>query len=78
MIYRKEFDGLRAIAVIAVIIYHINNNYLPNGFLGVDIFLVLSGFLITSIIQESLKEKKFHIATFLKKDFLGYILHISQ
>lgn len=67
--YRKEFDGLRAIAVIAVLIYHINTHYLPNGFLGVDIFLVISGFLITSIIQKSIQEKKFDIVLFLKKRF---------
>lgn len=69
MVYRKEFDGLRAIAVIAVILYHLNNNYLPNGFLGVDIFLVISGFLITSIIQGGLKENRFDIFIFLKKRF---------
>ena len=70
MIYRKELDGLRAVAVIAVIIYHLNANYLPNGFLGVDIFLVLSGFLITSIIQESSASKRnFDITTFLKNRF---------
>ncbi|MBA2648548.1 MAG: acyltransferase [Legionella sp.] len=70
MIYRKEFDGIRAIAVIAVIIYHMNTNYLPNGFLGVDIFLVISGFLITSIIQEGFKNHTFKISEFIKRRFL--------
>lgn len=46
--YRPEIDGLRAIAVIAVIINHFNKALLPSGFLGVDIFFVISGYVITS------------------------------
>lgn len=69
MEYRNELNGIRAIAVIAVIIYHLNNAFLPNGFLGVDIFLVLSGFLITTIICKAIEEKKFNIFIFLKKRF---------
>ncbi len=49
--YRKEIDGLRGIAVIAVIINHLNKNWLPGGFLGVDIFFVISGFVITSSLS---------------------------
>lgn len=64
--YRPDIDGLRAIAVISVIIFHINPSWLPSGFLGVDIFFVLSGFLITSIIYREMSEgvfsfKKFYI-----------------
>lgn len=46
--YRPEIDGLRALAVIAVIINHFNKNILPSGYLGVDMFFVISGFVITS------------------------------
>ena len=46
--YRPEIDGLRAFAVIAVIINHFNKDILPSGFLGVDIFFIISGFVITS------------------------------
>jgi peptidoglycan/LPS O-acetylase OafA/YrhL len=48
-------DGLRAIAVVAVIVYHLNPSWLPGGFLGVDIFFVISGYLITSLILSELQ-----------------------
>lgn len=48
--YRPAIDGLRAIAVVAVIIGHANEKWLPGGWLGVDIFFVISGFLITSLL----------------------------
>ena len=46
--YRPDIDGLRAVAVIAVIINHFNKELLQSGYLGVDIFFVISGFVITS------------------------------
>jgi peptidoglycan/LPS O-acetylase OafA/YrhL len=60
--YRPEIDGLRAIAIFSVIIYHFkinifNQEIFPGGFLGVDIFFVISGFLITSTILNELKLK---------------------
>ncbi len=50
--YRKEIDGLRAISVITVIINHFNKDILPGGYLGVDIFFVISGFVITSSLYQ--------------------------
>ena len=52
MPYRPHIDGLRAIAVVAVILFHFQWHTLPGGFLGVDIFFVISGFLITQLLSE--------------------------
>ena len=52
MTYRSEIDGLRALAVCSVLIYHFFPNILPNGYLGVDIFFVISGFVITSSLYQ--------------------------
>ena len=53
--YRPEIDGLRAFAVIAVIINHFNKDLLPSGYLGVDIFFVISGYVITSSLADQSK-----------------------
>lgn len=50
--YQPALDGLRAISVIAVILYHANVSWMPGGFLGVEVFFVVSGFLITSLMIE--------------------------
>ncbi len=55
-LYRPEIDGLRAIAVIAVIINHFNKEILPSGYLGVDIFFVISGYVITSSLSNKKSE----------------------
>ncbi|WP_273028363.1 acyltransferase family protein [Massilia timonae] len=62
--YRPDIDGLRAVAVIAVVLYHGWPNYLPGGFIGVDIFFVISGYLITSIILSALEQDRFSILEF--------------
>ncbi|MDR2844576.1 MAG: acyltransferase, partial [Puniceicoccales bacterium] len=62
--YIPALDGIRAIAILGVFIYHISPLSLPGGFLGVDVFFVLSGFLITSIILHDLKNKQFSFSEF--------------
>lgn len=62
-IYRPEIDGLRAVAVLAVITHHFFNQFLPSGYLGVDVFFVISGFVITSYFVNA---PKFSAAKFLK------------
>lgn len=54
--YRPEIDGLRALAVVAVIIHHLDKEILPSGFLGVDVFFVISGFVITTSIAKRTDE----------------------
>jgi len=58
-LYRPEIDGLRAFAVLAVIINHFNSGFLQSGYLGVDIFFVISGFVITSSLSEKKSENFF-------------------
>ncbi len=62
--YRPEIDGLRGIAVLGVIIFHANKTLLPGGYLGVDVFFVISGFLITSIILREMAEGNFRLRDF--------------
>jgi peptidoglycan/LPS O-acetylase OafA/YrhL len=65
--YRPDIDGLRAVAVIAVVLYHGWPNFFPGGFIGVDIFFVISGYLITSIIVSDLKRDRFSILGFYSR-----------
>ncbi|MFK7849084.1 MAG: acyltransferase family protein [Rhodothermales bacterium] len=65
--YREDIDGLRAIAVLAVLGFHVSDKFLPGGFIGVDIFFVISGFLITRIIWKDLDAKTFSFSTFYAK-----------
>ncbi|NHZ62863.1 acyltransferase family protein [Massilia genomosp. 1] len=62
--YRPDIDGMRALAVIAVIAFHAWPTWFAGGFVGVDIFFVISGFLITSILLSQLEKGKFSIADF--------------
>lgn len=62
--YRPDIDGLRALAVLSVLLFHGFPEVLPGGFAGVDIFFVISGFLITGIIWQENKEDKFSFLSF--------------
>ncbi|MDF2641511.1 MAG: acyltransferase family protein, partial [Pseudomonas sp.] len=66
MDFRKDINGLRAIAVVAVLLYHFQPAWLPGGFAGVDVFFVISGFLITGIIMRGLKAGTFSLSAFYK------------
>ncbi len=67
MKYRKEIDGLRAIAVLPVILFHAGFKSFSGGFVGVDIFFVISGYLITTIILGELEHDKFSIVNFYER-----------
>ncbi|MCF6442479.1 acyltransferase [Pseudoalteromonas luteoviolacea] len=64
MQFRKDINGLRAVAVIAVVLFHFNPNWVPGGFAGVDVFFVISGFLMTGIIFKGITEGNFSISKF--------------
>lgn len=65
--YRPEIDGLRAIAVLPVILFHAGFEWFSGGFVGVDVFFVISGYLITTIIISEMAEEKFSIVNFYER-----------
>ena len=65
--YRRDIDGLRAIAVLAVVFYHAKFPAFEGGFVGVDIFFVISGYLITSIILNDLRANRFSFLRFYER-----------
>jgi len=65
--YRPAIDGLRSIAVAAVLVFHLSPPLLPGGFLGVDLFFVISGFLITSIVLEESVRGEFSFLRFYQR-----------
>jgi len=67
MNYRSDIDGLRAVAVVPVVLFHANIAGFSGGFVGVDIFFVISGFLITSIIHKELSDSRFSIVRFYER-----------
>lgn len=79
--YRPDIDGLRAVAVLAVVIYHAFPNLMRGGFIGVDVFFVISGYLISTIIFESLDRGAFSFAEFyarrIKRIFPALLLVLA-
>lgn len=65
--YRPDIDGLRAIAVVPVVLYHFGVSGFGGGFVGVDVFFVISGFLITSLIFGELREGRFSVLRFYER-----------
>lgn len=65
--YRPEIDGLRAVAVLAVMLYHAGFSLFAGGYVGVDIFFVISGYLITGIVVRECSEGRFSLATFWER-----------
>ncbi len=65
--YRPEIDGLRSIAVLSVLAFHLDRDLLTGGFVGVDVFFVLSGFLITSIINRGMGDRTFSLLAFYQR-----------
>jgi len=62
--YRPDIDGLRAVAVLAVVLFHAKIPGFSGGFVGVDVFFVISGYLITGLIAQDWKADRFSFATF--------------
>ena len=67
MDYRQEIDGLRALAVLPVILFHAGFQSFSGGFVGVDVFFVISGYLITTIILAELEQDRFSIINFYER-----------
>lgn len=72
MKYRNDIQGLRALAVLFVFIFHLSNKFLPGGFVGVDMFFVISGYLISKIVLKKISTEKFNLFDF----YIGRIKRI--
>src|ERR1035438_9814169 len=65
--YRGDIDGLRAMAVIPVVLYHIGFSAFSGGFVGVDVFFVISGYLIASMLMGDIRNARFSIVGFYER-----------
>src|SRR5665213_1349596 len=65
--HRRDIDGLRAVAVLPVVAYHVGIHAIPGGFIGVDIFFVISGFLITQVLLQDIHGGRFSLINFYER-----------
>jgi len=70
MKYQPHIDGLRTLAVLPVVVFHLGSSLLPGGYVGVDVFFVISGFLITSILLEDMESGRYSLLEFYKRRIL--------
>lgn len=79
--YHYNIQGLRALCVISVLIFHINKNWLPGGFIGVDLFFIISGYIVTSVIIRAQEKGQYSIRHFylnrLKRIVPAYIVMLA-
>lgn len=75
--YRPEIQGLRAIAVLAVMLFHYNPALLPGGFVGVDVFLVISGYLIVRILLQKKVQPDYQLTATLRDFYISRIKRIA-
>jgi peptidoglycan/LPS O-acetylase OafA/YrhL len=64
--YRRDIDGLRAVAILPVILYHVGVGC-PGGYVGVDVFFVISGYLISALILKEIEEHRFSLTNFWER-----------
>jgi peptidoglycan/LPS O-acetylase OafA/YrhL len=67
--YRADIDGLRALAVLSVVFFHVGHTLFSGGYVGVDIFFVISGYLITTIIVKDIANNQFSLSQFYERRF---------
>ena len=77
MNYRPDIQGLRAIAVLLVMLFHFDPAWLPGGFVGVDVFLVLSGYLIVSILLNRKNQPGYRLTSTLQDFYLSRLKRIA-
>src|ERR1700728_2045018 len=65
--YRPDIDGLRAVAVLSVLAFHIHLRGIQGGFVGVDVFFVISGYLISSIVFNEISESRYSVIGFYER-----------
>ena len=75
--YRSDIDGLRAIAIISVLLYHAEFSFFSGGFVGVDIFFVISGYLITQLILRDVEQDQFSFLHFCPPLIFKYYFYIK-